>query len=68
VVVERRGAGVLVFGLGLVVKRGGAGGSANGRPGGDVGAAVVEGVGVGVAGVAMTAAAVVVGIVVETLG
>jgi hypothetical protein len=65
---------VLGLGLGLVLQRGGVGGSANGRC--DVDAAVVGGVGVGIDSVVVTAAAagvvvvdaVVGGIVVEMLG
>lgn len=58
-----RGESLLVLVLGLVVRRGGAGGKVNGR--GDVGAgAVVEGVSVDVAGIVMTAATGIVGVVV----
>ena len=62
--VKRRQARALVLALGLVVRRGGAGGNMNGRD--DVGATVVvEGVSVGVAGVVMTVAGAVVGRCVE---
>jgi len=53
--VERGDAGVLVLVLTLDVTRGGAGGRTNER--GDVGAAVIEGVGVGIDGVVVTAVA-----------